>query len=356
MLMILGFVSCVEDPSILVSNDLLTGNSGVYILNEGLWGSDNSSLSRIDLLGGMSNNDYFGRANAGLKLGDNAHHIAIKGDTAFIAVSTASTIEVFRLSNGKSLGRIFLPSNSQPRNIVIVNDNLAFVTLLYKSKVIAFDPNTFELDTIGIEVGPFPEYIAYHNGKLFVANSGYGDYYQSKPKAGTISVVDIDTRREVTNLHCGNNVIEVLASERLGRLYACYYNLPSLKDSLGGIVEYDLATFAELRRWRVRATDITLNVAQDTLFFLNGNTDGIKGVDFIDLAEGVMKNLIINPNETDIWYSLAQSPDRASIWVGNARNFRTDGQVLIFPNKPNSTPSRIYKVGVNPNSILFFGQ
>ncbi len=348
--------ACIEAPNAVLPTDPLLGSHGVFVLSEGLWGSDNSALARIDIAGGACNINYFQSANPNLRLGDNASDIVIKGDTAFVAVSTSSTIEAFSKINGKSYGRIRLPENSQPRKIVIINDTTAYVTLLFKSAIAKFNPKTLSLQEELIATGPFPEGICRLGDYLYVANSGYGDYFYKQPKAGTISVIDLKSEKEIRNLPCGNNAIEVIASKKSSSIFAAYYNLPSLRDSAGGIVEYDATTGAEKRRWRLRATDITLSGREDTLFFLGGNTDEITGVYVIALqnADAKPELVIKNTASGQIWYSLTQSPDMSQIWVGNAKQFQSQGEVLIFNNRKDSLPVKKYPVTTNPNKILFF--
>jgi len=348
--------SCIKDPIAPIQSDIIEGNSAIFVLCEGLWGSDNSTLERIDEASGRINNSYYKVANPNMRLGDIASDIVIKGDTTFIAVSTPGIIEIISTINGKSISRISLPTNSHPRKIVIVDDTTAFVTLLFKEAIMKFNPTTFELDETLYKVGPFPEGIAEYAGLLFIANSGYGDYFHHLPKAGTLSVFSIAEMREIKVLDCGKNTVEVVANQATGKIIANYYHLPSQKDSLGGIVQYDAKSLFVERHLRVRSTDITLSQGSDTLFFLKGNTDGIDGVFAIDLNSQSFEysEVIKNNNKNDIWYSLAQSPDRNYLLVGNAKRFQTDGDLLIFKNRKDSLHQHSYRTGVNPCKILFF--
>lgn len=356
ILILAVFLSCIRTPTQPEDNTFITGNNGIFILCEGLWGSDNATLDRLDPSSGTIVNDYFRKANPGQRLGDTASDIEIKGDTVYVSVSTSSTIEVFSKINGKSFGRIFFPKNSQPRDIVIVNDTLAFVSLLFKNAIAKFNPSTLEFKGEVINVGPFPEGIARLGELIFVANSGYGDFFHTAEKAGTLSIISINQMREIANIFCGKNLIEVLANPKNQKIYAAYYNLPSLVDSLGGIIELDARTYQISRHWRMRPTDIVLSPTMDTLYFLQGNTNAVSGVFFIALNKqnASIEQKIINKFPDQIWYSLTISPDGSLIYVGNAKRFTTNGQLLIFRNKLDSIPLKIYPSGVNPNKILFF--
>lgn len=356
LLILILCVSCVRTPNSPENSDFITGENGVFILCEGLWGSDNATISRFDFSNGIIINQYFRKANPELRIGDTASDLEIKGDTAFVSVSTSSTIEVFSKINGKSIGRIFLPQNSMPRDIVIINDTIGYVTLLFKNQIAKFNPKTLTYSGETIDVGPFPEGATRLGNYLYVANSGYGDFFHYAPKAGSLSVVDINNSKEFKSIFCGKNLIEVVANAKYNRIYAAYYNLPSLPDSLGGIVEIDAATHQITRHWRTRPTDITLSPSMDTLYFLQGNTDAISGVFFIPLnkTSAQIEQKIINKNPNSIWYSLAISPDASLVLVGNAKRFTSNGELLIFKNNFDSIPIKTYPVGVNPNKIVFF--
>ena len=81
---------------------------------------------------------------------------------------------------------------------------------------------------------------------------------------------------------------------------------PLLKDSSGGIVEFDTQTLKEIRRWLVEANSITFSHTKDSILFLN-----TKGLHCIDLLETnpSPKRMIKNHNEKEIWYALSLSPD-----------------------------------------------
>ena len=101
------FAGCIRQPSAPVYNQTLApATNGAYILCEGIWGSDNSSLDRYDFYSKSITNNFYNLANPGLRLGDLAEDIVIWKSTAFITVTTAKTIEVIDVFTGKSKGRI----------------------------------------------------------------------------------------------------------------------------------------------------------------------------------------------------------------------------------------------------------
>jgi DNA-binding beta-propeller fold protein YncE len=348
----LFLTGCKETPT---DNNPVSpiGSRAVFILCEGTWGGDNSTITRYDQKSGTVIQDYFGVANPGLRLGDLASHIAIWGDKCFVSVSTTKTIEAIDLKTGKSLGRLILQGDRQPRKICIINDSIGYVTIYNQNSVVRFD--TRKLTVLNeIKVGPAPEGIVYYAGLLYVANSGAGDLMAKEPDAGTIYIIDEPTMQIVTKLKPGPNVYNLIINKNRGILYANYLHLYSQPDSLGGIVEYDLMTLKSTFVWRDRFTSYGQNFgfsqSGDTMYYIND-----KGVAMIDLnSRAIKKDYLVNPNTSEFWYSLSVSPIDGNIWIGNAKNYQVEGEVLVYEPAPIPIKLNNFKTGIIPNTILFY--
>ncbi len=340
--------SCVMQPDLPSNEQSDLSGSAAYILCEGLWGMNNSRLDALEMSSGRILENFFENAN-NFRLGDVANDIVLMGDTAFIAVSESRIIEVINIKTGKSIGRISFGENSYPRRIFIANSQMGFVSDLYNACIRIFNPSTLAIDDSVIPVGPAPEGICGWGQYLFVANSGYGDYLADKPKAGTISVIDIIQMKEIAVVPAGENPVELLIND--SKLYCIYYNLPSKADSLGGIVEYSLPEMKETRRLRCDAEKATLSDDGSNIFYC-----WTEGVFKIDLNKSILQpELIIkNPKPAEHWHSLAISPFDGSVWIGNARNYQVKGELLIYKYKDYYSHFLKYTTGVNPTKIVFF--
>ncbi len=350
LLIIIIISGCVNDPSQPVYEPSPIGTSGAYILCEGIWHYDNSLLSRFDFESNSLNFDYFAYANPGQNLGDLANGMEHHKEHLYIICTSAGYLEKIALNSGKSVGRLFFPKGSEPRKIAFLNDSTAYVTLLKSYGICEINPRDMKINIEKIECGPAPEHLAVYQDYVFVANSGYGDYLYHLPKAGTISVINTNSKKEVRLLECGANPIEVKVNQKLNKLYAVYYNLPSRKDTTGGIVEYDLNTLKETRRLICEAKSFCFSLTMDTAFFIGKN-----GIEVLDLkAVQLHSELYIpNPNLEEKWYSMAVSP-RNEIWLGNAMTYNTEGFLQIYSNIKNSEMKSKIQVGVNPNTFIFF--
>lgn len=349
-ILLLILTGCVQDPEAPIADKLISGGNCAYVICEGLWHYDNSTIERYV---GDSNaviKDIYGIVNAGLKLGDLANGATIYGDYMYVVMTTPAMIEKIELKSGRSVGQLCIEPESDPRKIAVVNENLAYVTCLRTHSVRAFNPTTMEKLRLNIAVGPAPEGLDFCGNYVFVANSGYGDFMADQPKAGTVSVINAASAEVLRELECGTNVIEIKANRNRNRVYAMYYNLPSLEDSLGGIVEYDAETLRELRRVRLSGRAMNLTQTGDTLIYVNDS-----GAYMIDLYPKVMTpvKIVSNPTPSEHWYSATVSPDNR-LFVGNAKNYMMLGDLMIYEFKPGGNLISKLTIGINPNTILFY--
>jgi len=290
--LLIFITSCVQTPDANDDNDLKSSKKAVYILCEGLWNMDNSSLARYDFETSSVTNNFFTKVNPNLRIGDLANHLTIKGDTGFIAVTTAKTIEAFNLETGISVGRIIIEGKSAPRKICIINDTLAAFTELYEHKIRFFNPKKIILLDLEIEVGPAPEGIATDGNCLFVANSGYGDYLAHLPKAGTVSVIDLKTMSEVYVINSGKNTVNVAYNKSLNKIFAIYNHLPSFKDSIGGIVMINPSNFQIEKEWKTSARSLCFSDDGQTAYFLD--KQGVSKINTTSSGNEII-NIIQNP-------------------------------------------------------------
>lgn len=182
----------------------ITVTSGVYVVNNGSWGSNNGSLTYFDyetlqtrqLLSGASG------------LGDTPNDAITKGDTIFVVGSTENTIFVLnkkdfsiikRLSTTEAMGEA---EGNTPRHITGYGDNIYFTT--YGGYVGIIDAKTLTISKTKYQVGSAPEGLDVGGTAsepiLYVANSDYGS------NQGNASISKI-------NLNSGS--VDVIKNEKI---------------------------------------------------------------------------------------------------------------------------------------------
>jgi len=90
-----------SEAGMLPSKVAALGDGSAYVLNEGTWGNNEASLSRVDLSTGTITNNVFSFAN-GRDLGDVAQDLVVYGTKAYVTVSFSNTVEVVNKSDNTS--------------------------------------------------------------------------------------------------------------------------------------------------------------------------------------------------------------------------------------------------------------
>lgn len=342
------FSSCNENNALNFENNSdSTSSNFALILCEGLWGYNNSIVSKLNLLNFNLVKDFTSNENPNFKIGDLGNDIVIKGDTFFVVVTTSKVVEFFDVKSGRLLGYITFEGNSAPRRLALINDSLFAVTDLYQDCIHIVNYRTKKIIR-QIKVGPAPEFVAYFDGKLYVTNSGYGDFRANEPKAGTLSVINVSTMEEERVLPVGPNPIEIIIDERRKLMFVSFNHLPSFKDSVGGIVVFDLNSLSKVNEYRTFARSLFLVGASSSLFFISNDkvlrlTYNLNQVDTI----------LINPDTRENWYSVAFDWKDEYLIIGNARNYTVEGEVLIYRlTQKNTELIQRLSVGVNPSKIV----
>jgi len=364
IIIIFCIYGCVNSPP---SDDLLERNDGnncCFILNEGIRSADNASISKYNFDNNSYTNYYFRKSNNNLKLGDNANDIMLYDSLVFVSVSGTGVIEVFNIFDGKFRGRITFPKWTMPRRMVLVNDTLCFVSSYVEYSdyyLYYFNPSDLlssqqAINDNKILVGSHPEGLCYDSlhRRLYVVNSGYGNIDYDNPTASTISIIDIDSKTEITKIKTDVNPNRIYLAN--GKLYVICWGLYSEGDK-GSIIEYEINTMTITRLWFANAYDICFNKTQDSLYFINSTWDfvGSSGIYLIDLNEidPVPQLIIPNPNKYDMWTAIQINFADNSLWVANSFRFNSDGEIMIYDRYNGLILRRKFFVGNIPNNIRF---
>lgn len=335
-------VGCLPTPSGIPVEEGRIDGPGMFVLCEGLWRQDNSTLWFIADDGSVIR-DVVGGLNKGLRLGDTGSDIHVRGDTLWIVVSTSRSIEMFHRRSGLWLGRLHFSDLREPYAMAFVNDSVALCTFLNDASIAEFNARTLAVRVPRVDVGPAPEGITVVGGRVYVANSGLGDLRQDEPGAGTVSVLAASDLSMVDTIKGLPNVMNVLEESRTGRVWCTYRHVVSAPDSLGGVVCYDPAKRTIVEHYRLRSpTAACVDPATGTLYVLHA-----AGVSRI--VRGRISN-VISRTSADAWYSLAWDRRSSRLIIGNARSYVTDGEVIVIDTA--GTVIRRVDVGINPGGVV----
>lgn len=316
---------------------------GFYILNQGLFNDNNSSLSFYSYANKAVTADIFNAAN-NRGLGDTGNDIEIYGSKMYIVVNVSSTVEVVDARTAKSIRQIKLFDGAtarQPRDVAFYKGN-AYITS-YDGTVAVLDTATLGISGY-IPVGRNPEQLAVANGKLYVANSGGLDYPNYDT---TVSVIDLGTATVIKTLTVAANPQNV-GTDGNGNVYvlsAGNYNDvgPSLAviDATADVVKSQ--------------TDFDGSgmVVQGTTAYFITSANTIKVFDLKTMT-ATTSNFISDGTTVTTPYALAVDGSTGEVFVTDAKDYTSAGAVYAFDK--NGKKEYSITVGINPGKIAFLKQ
>lgn len=327
-----------------------TGTAGIYVLSEGLFNLNNSTLAYHSFKSGKTNIDYFRSLNR-RGLGDTANDMAIYGNKLYIVVNVSSQIEVIDLTSGLSLKRIPMlgedGSSRQPRYIAFHKDK-AYVCS-YDGTVARIDTASLAIETYA-QVGRNPDGICVQNDKLYVSNSGGLDW-DGIGVDNTVSVVSIDPFKEIKKIEVGPNPGKIAADE-YGNVYVATHG----KDISAGdynFVKIDATSdeVAKIYNEKVMSFAISDQVAYLYNFSFENQASQIK---VFNLQNGttIRENFITDGTEIHTPYGIFVNPYSGNVYITDAYKYQTRGDMLCFTPQGKLQFS-IRKIGQNPNTVVF---
>lgn len=340
-----------------------TKTSGMYILCEGLFNMNNSTISYYDFINGemvsfqdpdkqgsdKTSFDFFKKQNK-RRLGDTANDMKRYGSKIWCAVNVSSQIEVLDINSGKSFRQIPLFNESgigrQPRRFAFYKD---------KAYVCNFDGTVMRIDTTTLAIegyttaGRNPDGICVANGKLYVSNSGGLD--QNNPD-NTVSVIDIKTFKEIKKITVRNNLGTIL-SDVSGNVYVTsrekfnyeindydckLHRIDSETDQV--VHTYDLPILSFTISGH-KAYMYSYNTQQEAIMVLDTRTGEVTDYDFIK-----------TPTQITRIYNITVNPVNDDVYICDAQNYVINGNIFCF-SKEGQYKFKIDAKGINPNALVF---
>lgn len=348
------FYSCenepVEPPKPVIKIDTTYSNVGIYVLNEGLFNMNNSTLTYY----GFSNNtpvtDFFDLQN-GRKLGDTGNDIAIYGNKMYIIVNVSSQLEVVNPFTGKSIKQIPFFDGENPRQprYIAFHKTKAFVCS-FDGTVAVIDTASLEIEKL-INVGRNPDGIAVANNKVYVSNSGGLDYPNYD---NTISVIDANSLTEIKKIPVRINPY-VIVPDKYGDLYVVsrgnYGDIKMCLQVIDSQTDELKYTFPDIEV-------LNLAINGDTAYvyyydFMSGSGSKIMAINIKDESI-ISQNFITDGTFVETAYGIAVDKLTGDVFVTDAHGFVNTGNVVCFSKEGKKKYS--FKTGLNPGHIAFLNE
>lgn len=332
--------SCHKDKTAPSPETPTAQRAGVYVLNQGGIGKNNSTLTYYDYTTKALTADLFTSANAN-KLGDTGNDLGIWGSKMYIVVNNSNLVYVTTAKTAKVLKTITL---NQPRSVVFYKAN-AFVTS-YNGTVTVIDTTTMAI-TKTITVGSSPEQMTVANGKLYVANSGGLDYPNF---ANTLSVIDLNTLTETKKITVIANPIAV-TTDAYDNVYVL--SLGDYDKVLAGMTVIDDKTDLVKSKPSVslgynvpiyaQGDFIYYPTADNKIAVYNAKTQTSSAANFI--TDGTV---ITSP------YAISGDVLTGEIFVADAKDYSSNGTVTAFDKNGKKEYSIV--TGISPGKIVLINK
>lgn len=328
--------SCHKDKVTPDTGTPTAQRAGLYVLNQGNFTHNNSTLSYYDYSTSTLTADIFSAANTS-KLGDVGNDAAIYGSKMFITVNNSNIVDVVVAKTAKLIKQITL---SQPRSVVFFGSN-AFVTS-YSGTVSVIDTTSLTI-TKTITVGPDPEQMVISNNKLYVANSGG----LNPTPNNTVSVIDpvgLTVTKTIT-IPIVNPIS--MAADTYGHVYVS--SAGDYNKVLPGVTLISNTTDAVITApsFNIGYGSTIVN-SGDFMYYLT--IDNKVGVFNAKSQVAAQANFITDGTAPTVPYALTVDSNSGEVFVADALNYTANGLVYAFDK--TGKKEYVITVGVCPGKIV----
>lgn len=334
----------------IIGDPTETDTAELYVLCEGLFNQNNSSLARFSFSNQKMVRNYFKALNH-RGLGDTANDLAIYGSKIYIVVNVSGTVEVVDFRTGNSLKQIQLLTDNgnsrQPRYITFHNE---------KAYVCSFDGTVARIDTTSLDVdavtqvGRNPDGICVQGDKLYVSNSGALDYSYGMGVDNTVSVIDIERFTETGKIIVGPNPGRILPGPDNSVYVATHgedieagdYNLVKIDCRTNTVTHYNE---------KVQSFAIDKDIAYLYNYNYSTQTSAIKMLN-LKTGETIRENFIMDGTKIKTPYGININPYSGNVYITDADDYMNHGDLYCF-DQQGQLIFRLNHIGLNPNTIAF---
>lgn len=346
---IAGFVlltGCSDDET---KRETPKVSTGAYVLNEGSFNQNNTTLTYYDFETQSAFTDFFVETND-RGLGDTGNDLKAYGSKLYAVINGSSQLEILDLKTAASIKRIPMVDAQdvprQPRYIAF-HKQYAYVCS-FDGTIGRLDTATLVFDKF-IQAGRQPDGICVANDKLYVSNSGGLDYPDYD---NTVSVINTATFEEIKKITVGINPYIVQADDEgdvyvvsrgnYGEVPASFQRIDAQTDAVSTFEGLEVSKFT-ISGDLAYLYNYSYATGQATIKVLNVKTETI-----------VSENFITDGTEIAIPYTITVDPTNEDVYIADAIDYTVTGDVHCFSKAGKLKFS--FEAGLNPNSIVFIQQ
>jgi hypothetical protein len=343
--------SCSDDPE-----PVKPGQAGFYIVNEGGFHNNNTSISFYDRSTNTVTNDIFAAKN-GRPLGDQSQSMTVIGGKGYVVVQGTKKIEVINADDYSSIATI-TDSITSPRYLIAVSATKAYVSDWgadgVTGTVKVLDLTTNRITKTIKHVGMGTNKLLKINNIVYAANAGS----TSGDVDNTVTMIDTNTDTITGDLKAAENP-NSLQVDKDGNLWVATVGdvvyLPDYSD-----IDYGASTPGSLVKIRpdknvalkLYVDDVTYTGISHLLISTDGTQLYYIYNDAIYSMSTSATTLPTTPfKAADHYYGLAVDPFDGSIIGCKSPSFSAAGSIEII--NPDGTVKGSFATGVIPNGVAF---
>ncbi|SDP91666.1 40-residue YVTN family beta-propeller repeat-containing protein [Mucilaginibacter sp. OK268] len=348
--------ACHKDKINPKSDTPTASRAGLYVLNQGIFQSNNSTLTYYDYTTKQLVPDIYSSVN-GSPLGDTGNDIEIYGAKMYIVVNYSNVVDIVNAKTSKLIKQISMvnaslpaPNNGrQPRSVAFYKNN-AFITS-YDGTVAVMDTATLTISKY-ITVGRNPEQLVVSNGKLYVANSG-GLSFGNPDK--TVSVIDLNTLTEIKKITVLPNPVSIAADD-YGHVYVLslgitdYSGTPPTIVAPPGMTIIDNKTDVSISQTNLSlGYNIPMAVLGDFVYYVTA--DNKIAVYNAKTQSAAQANFITDGTVITSPFAIATDSLTDEVFVTDAKDYSSNGTLYAFDK--NGKKEYSITTGISPGKVAF---
>jgi YVTN family beta-propeller protein len=320
--------------------------TGVFVLNQGTYGANNTMLTYYDFASGTQTTDFFKNVN-GFGLGDTGSDFIIYGGKMYIVMNVSGYVAVANGVTAKFIDTISFKNagvNRGPENIVAAGGNV-FVSST-DGTVAVIDTSSLAI-TKYINVGSNPAQMVVANDILYVSNTGgFSATFDS-----TVSVIPLNTFNETARIVVGINPGSI-TTDNAGNIYVvCTGDYKTVGPRLVKV---------NINASTLQSVDSTFG----TICYYNSNlitTGGYLGaanvgIFNISTLAAVRSSFITDGTVITNPYGLDVDPATGDVYVGDAKDYVSSGEVFCFDKTGKKKFSFSVSPGISPFKTVLVQQ
>jgi hypothetical protein len=319
---------------------------GVIIVNEGGFGASNGTITYYNTNTGTAEQNIF-KTTGSQFAGNVAQSISIVGDKGYIVVNGDNKIEVV---NAKTFEGISTISNSDivaPRYVQVI-DNKAYISVwgpyddnysLIDSYVLVYDLST-NTTVKKIDTDEGVENLLYNGQRLFASNYNFGG-------SSTLAVINPSDNTLVDQVELAPGPAEMVLDKNNKLWVITTGTFEGNDGKLFRINTSTLAVESQIDLGMNPDTELAITEDKANLIFTSGTSVYKMPID----ATTAPSSPFITASDVVTPYALGIDPKTDEIYIGDALNYASAGNVYIY--KTDGSLKTSFVAGINPTQFLF---